>query len=105
MSCGALLQHLFLQQEIIDLIKIAAKQPRLNIPFIETMVYPEDNTGIAGLSFDESDLLQDSTDLHAKILRETSLKYGKTATYIIPPSKLDGRGPYELTIPSMDTEW
>ena len=50
------------------------------------MVYPEDNTGIAGLSFDESDLLQDSTDLHAKILRETSLKYGKTATYIIPPA-------------------
>ena len=46
------------------------------------MVYPEGNTGIAGLSFDESDLLQNSTDLHAKILRETSLKYGKTTTYL-----------------------
>ena len=69
------------------------------------MVYPEDNTGIAGLSFDKSDLLQDSTDLHAKILRQTSLKYGKTATYVIPSIKVNGRGPYELTIPSMDTEW
>ena len=69
------------------------------------MVYPEDNTGIAGLSFDDSDLLQSNTSLHAKILRETSLKYGKTATYYIPPTKLDCRGPYELTIPSMDTEW
>ena len=69
------------------------------------MVYPEDNTGIAGLSFDDSDLLQSNTSLHAKILRETSLKYGKTATYYIPPNKLDCWGPYELTIPSMDTEW
>ena len=69
------------------------------------MVYPEDSTGIGGLSFDETDLLQSSTNLHAKILRETSLKYGKTVTYYIPASKLDCRGPYELTIPSMDTEW
>ena len=69
------------------------------------MVYPEGNTSLAGLSFDESDLLQNSTDLHAKILRETSLKYGKTTTYYIPPSKLDCDGPYDLSIPSMDTEW
>ena len=41
------------------------------------MVYPEDNTGIAGLSFDDSDLLQSNTSLHAKRLRETCLKYGK----------------------------
>lgn len=69
------------------------------------MVYPEDSTGIAGLGFDEADLLQASTSMHAKILRETSLKHGKTVTYYIPPSKLDCRGPYELTILSMDTEW
>ena len=69
------------------------------------MVYPEDSTGIAGLGFDEADLLQTSTSMHAKILRETSLKHGKTVTYYIPPSKLDCCGPYELTIPSMDTEW
>ena len=69
------------------------------------MVYPEDSTGVAGLSFDESDLLQPSTSLHSKILRETSLKYGNTATFYIPPNKLDCRGPYELAIPSMDTEW
>ena len=69
------------------------------------MVYPEDNTGIAGLSFDDSDLLQSNTSLHAKILRETSLKYGKTATYYIPTNKLDCRGPYEHIISSMDTEW
>ena len=69
------------------------------------MVYPEDSMGVAGLSFDESDLLQPSTSLHSKILRETSLKYGKTATFYIPPNKLDCQGPYELAIPSMDTEW
>ena len=69
------------------------------------MVYPEDNTGIAGLSFDESDLLQSFTSLYSKILRETSLKYGKTATFYIPPNKLNCRGQYELAIPSMDTEW
>lgn len=69
------------------------------------MVYPEDSTGVAGLSFDESDLLQSSTSLYSKILRETSLKYGKTATFYIPPNKLNCRGQYELAIPSMDTEW
>ena len=38
-------------------------------------------------------------------MKEASLKQGKTVTYFVPPSKLDGMGPYELTIPSMDTEW
>ena len=38
-------------------------------------------------------------------LKEASLKQGKTLTYFVPPSKLDGMGPYKLTIPSMDTEW
>ena len=71
----------------------------------EEKVYPEKSEGLGGLGFDEHNLLQLATNLHAKTLRETSLKYGKTATYYIPPNKLDCRGPYELTIPSMDTEW
>ena len=69
------------------------------------MVYPESSEGLAGFGFDEHDLLQSATNLHAKTLRENSLKYGKTATYFIPPGKLEGGGPYELVIPSMDTEW
>ena len=69
------------------------------------MVYPENSEGLGGLGFEEMDLLQSATSLHAKTLKETSLKYGKTATYYIPQGKLEGRGPYEITIPSMDTEW
>jgi hypothetical protein len=71
----------------------------------EKMVYPDKNEGIGGFGIDEHDLLQSATNLHARTLREASLKQGKTATYFIPPSKLDGLGPYELPIPSMDTEW
>ena len=62
------------------------------------MVYPEKSEGLGGLGFDEHDLLQSATNLHAKSLRETSLKYGKTATYYIPPGKLQGMGPYELQV-------
>ena len=69
------------------------------------MVYPDKNEGIGGFGIDEQDLLQSATNLHARTLREASLKQGKTATYFVPPSKLDGLGPYELPIPSMDTEW
>ena len=69
------------------------------------MVYPETSEGVGALGFDEHDLLQSATNLHAKTLKETSLKYGKTVTYFIPPGKLEGTGPYELVIPSMDTEW
>ena len=43
----------------------------------EEMVYPEKSEGLGGLGFDEHDLLQSATNLHAKSLRETSLKYGK----------------------------
>jgi hypothetical protein len=71
----------------------------------EKMVYPDKNEGIGGFGIDEQDLLQSATNLHARTLREASLKQGKTATYFVPPSKLDGLGPYELSIPSMDTEW
>lgn len=69
------------------------------------MGFPESNEGIGGLAFDEMDLLQSSTDLHAKSLLETSLRNGKTVKYEIPPGKLDGNGPYDLNFPSMDTEW
>jgi hypothetical protein len=71
----------------------------------EKMVYPEKSEGVGGFGFDQHDLLQSATNLHAKSLREASLKHGKTVTYFVPPSKLDGMGPYELGIPSMDTEW
>ena len=56
------------------------------------MVYPESSEGVGGLGFDEHDLLQSATNLHAKTLKETSLKYGKMATYLIPPGKLGGIG-------------
>ena len=69
------------------------------------MGFPESNEGVGGLAFDEMDLLQSSTDLHAKTMLETSLRHGKTVKYEIPPGKLDGYGPYELGFPSMDTEW
>ena len=69
------------------------------------MAWPESNPGLAGLSFDEHDLLQSQTDLHAKTLLETSLRYGKTAHYFIPPSILEGNGPYELKIPSTGMDW
>ena len=69
------------------------------------MVYPDKSEGIGGFGVDEQDLLQSATDLHARTLRDSSLKQGKTATYFVPQSKLDGLGPYELPIPSMDTEW
>ena len=69
------------------------------------MGWPEANEGVGGLSFDEHDLMQSQTDLHAKTLLETSLRHGKTASYIIPPGDLDGNGPYEIRIPSMDSEW
>ena len=69
------------------------------------MGWPESNEGIGGLSFDEHDLMQSQTDLHANTLLETSLRHGKTASYIIPPGDLDGNGPHELRIPSMDSEW
>ena len=69
------------------------------------MGWPEANEGIGGLSFDEHDLMQSQTDLHAKTLLETSLRYGKTASYIVPPGDLEGFGPYEVKIPSMGSEW
>ena len=69
------------------------------------MVFPDQNLGIAGFSIDEQDLFQVATDLHARPIRETSLKEGKTVKYSIPKSKLDGFGPYELDIPSMDLQW
>ena len=69
------------------------------------MVYPDKSEGLGGFGFDEHELLQSATNLHAKSMKEASLKYGKTVTYFVPPSKLDGMGPYELSIPSMDTEW
>ena len=49
--------------------------------------------------------MQSQSDFHAKTLLETSLRHGKTASYIIPPGDLDGNGPYEIRIPSMDSEW
>ena len=69
------------------------------------MVFPDQNVGIAGFSVDEQDLFQTATDLHSKPIRETSLKGGKTVKYSVPRSKLDGLGPYEISIPSMDMEW
>lgn len=69
------------------------------------MVYPDKSVGIAGFGIDEQDLFQSATDLHARPIRETSLKSGKTVKYNVPTSKLDGLGPYELPIPSMDAEW
>ena len=69
------------------------------------MVFPDQNAGIAGFSIDEQDLFQTATDLHSKPIRETSLKEGRTVKYSIPKSKLDGSGPYELSIPSMDMQW
>ena len=69
------------------------------------MVYPDQNVGIAGFGIDEQDLFQASTDLHARPIRETSLKSGKTVRYTVPRSKLDGVGPYEISIPSFGMEW
>ena len=69
------------------------------------MVFPDQNVGIAGFSIDEQDLFQVATDLHARPIRETSLKEGITVKYSVPKSKLDGSGPYELPIPSMDMQW
>ena len=69
------------------------------------MVFPDQNLGIAGFSIDEQDLFQDATNLHARPIRETSLKDGKTVQFSVPKSKLDGDGPYELPIPSMDMDW
>ena len=65
-------------------------------------MYPQANAGVGPLSLDEMDMLQSQTDLHAKLLLDTSLRYGKTATYQIPQSELDGEGPYEVNFPSMD---
>ena len=69
------------------------------------MVWPDKTVGIAGFGLDEQDLFQSATDLHARPIRETSLKSGKTVTYSVPQSKLDGLGPYEISISSMDIEW
>ena len=69
------------------------------------MVYPDQSAGIGGFGLDEGDMLQSVTSLHAKPLREPFLKNGKTVTYFVPPSELEGLGPYQLNIPSMDTEW
>ena len=69
------------------------------------MVFPDQNVGIAGFSVDEQDLFQVATDLHSRPIRETSLKEGITVKYSVPKSKLDGSGPYELPIPSMDMQW
>ena len=69
------------------------------------MVYPDKSVGIAGFGLDEQDLFQSATDLHALPIRETSLKGGMTAQYRVPRSKLDGLGPYEVTIPSFDSQW
>ena len=56
------------------------------------MVYPEKSEGLGGFGFDEHDLLQSATNLQTKSLKEASLKHGKTVTYFVPPSKLDGDG-------------
>ena len=69
------------------------------------MVYPDKSVGIAGFGIDEQDLFQSATDLHARPIKETSLKSGKTVSYFVPQSKLDGSGPCEISIPSMDIEW
>ena len=69
------------------------------------MVYPDQNVGVAGFGIDEQDLFQSATDLHSRPIRETSLKSGKTVKYRVPRSKLDGLGPYEISIPSMGMEW
>ena len=69
------------------------------------MVYPDKSVGIAGFGVDEQDLFQSATDLHARPIRETSLKSGKTVKYSVATRQLDGLGPYELSIPSMDAEW
>ena len=68
-------------------------------------MHPDKSIGIAGFGLDEQDLFQSATDLHANPIRETSLRSGKTVRYAVPQSKLEGLGPYEITIPSMDTEW
>ena len=62
------------------------------------------NIGIGGMAFQEMQLKQKPTDLHAKLLMETSLRYGKTATYTVPTSKLDSNV-VEINFPSMDAEW
>ena len=62
------------------------------------------NVGIGGLEFEEMELEQKPTDLHANLLMETSLRYGKTATYTVPVSKLDSNV-VEINFPSMDAEW
>ena len=59
------------------------------------------NIGIGGMAFQEMQLKQKPTDLHAKLLMETSLRYGKTATYTVPSSKLDSNV-VEINFPSMD---
>ena len=69
------------------------------------MPYPDKNEGIAGLAIDEQDLSHDCTDVYAKPIVENSLQAGKTATYHISPGQLEGRGPYQVEIPSMDDEW
>ena len=69
------------------------------------MIYPDKSEGLGGFGFDEHELIQSATNLHAKSMKEASLKHGKTLNYFVPPSKLDGMGPYELSIPSMDAEW
>ena len=62
------------------------------------------NVGIGGLAFEEMELEQKPTDLHASLLMETSLRYGKTATYTVPSSELESNV-IEINFPSMDTEW
>ena len=62
------------------------------------------NVGIGGLAFEEMELEQKPTDLHANLLMKTSLRYGKIATYIVPSSKLD-LNIVEINFPSMDAEW
>ena len=69
------------------------------------MPYPQSNEGVGGLAADEHDLLQKATDVHAKSIVETSLEKGRTVTYIVPPSQLEGEGPYEATFESMDGDW
>ena len=63
------------------------------------MVYPEKSEGVGGLGFDEMDLLQSATDLHAKTLKENTLKYGKTSTYFIPLVNLKVLGPTNFPYP------
>ena len=58
------------------------------------MVYLDKSVGIAGFGLDEQDLFQSATDLHARPIRETSLKSGKTVSYFVPQSKLEGLDPY-----------